>query len=275
MRTGTASACPASRHPSPEQQGLGARYYRASAQFPTPEFRSPRDYNGHGSHTGSTAAGNNNIAAVAFGADLGRISGMAPAARLAYYKVLWHNAATGNASGSSVDLVAAINDAVADGVDVINYSISGTRKVIVDAVAVAFLFAAEAGVFVAASAGNNGPAGQHGGPQRAVGDHRRGEHPHPQRHQGNHTWQQRKVRRHRTGPGVGSSPLIDSTAAGLPGAPALAVRLCFSDADNNPTNGVVPVLDPAVVAGKIVICERGVNARIDKSLAVLSPAESA
>ena len=82
---------------------------------------------------------------------------MAPAARLAVYKVLWHNAATGNASGSSVDLVAAIDDAVADGVDVINYSISGSSQFIVDAVSIAFLFAADAGVFVAASAGNNGP----------------------------------------------------------------------------------------------------------------------
>jgi subtilisin family serine protease len=248
---------------------IGARYYRASGVFPNPEFESPRDYNGHGSHTGSTAAGNNNVTAIAFGSNLGQISGMAPAARLAFYKVLWHNAAAGNASGASVDLVAAINDAVADGVDVINYSISGSSQFVVDAVELAFLFAADAGVFVAASAGNNGPAVStvaHNGPwvtTVAASTHTRSVTKEVTLGNG------AKYTGIGTGPGVGSSPLIDSTAAGLPGADATAVRLCFSDADNNPTTlPPVPVLDPAIVAGKIVICERGANARIDKSLAV-------
>ena len=53
--------------------------------------------------------------------------------------------------------MAAIDQAVADGVDVINFSISGSRTSFLDPVEVAFLFAADAGVFVAASAGNAGP----------------------------------------------------------------------------------------------------------------------
>ena len=53
--------------------------------------------------------------------------------------------------------MAAIDQAVADGVDVINYSISGTTTNFRDPVEIAFLFAADAGVFVAASAGNSGP----------------------------------------------------------------------------------------------------------------------
>ena len=61
------------------------------------------------------------------------------------------------------------------------------------------------------------------------------------------------------------APLIDSTAAGLPGANATAVALCFAAADNG---GSAPVLDPAKVAGKIVVCDRGANARVNKSLAV-------
>ena len=81
---------------------------------------------------------------------------MAPAARLAIYKVLW-NQPDGTASGSTADLVHAIDDAVADGVDVINYSISGSRTFVVDPVEMAFFNAAAAGVFVATSAGNNGP----------------------------------------------------------------------------------------------------------------------
>ena len=62
------------------------------------------------------------------------------------------------AAASTSDIVAAIDQAVADGVDVINFSISGITTNFLDPVEIAFLFAADAGVFVAASAGNSGPA---------------------------------------------------------------------------------------------------------------------
>jgi hypothetical protein len=61
---------------------------------------------------------------------------------------------------------------------------------------------------------------------------------------------------------VGPAPLIDSTAAGLPGANATQLALCYGA-----TDGAV-VLDPALVAGKIVVCDRGVTGRVNKSLAV-------
>jgi hypothetical protein len=128
---------------------LGARYYNASGLQQDYEFNSPRDYNGHGTHTASTAAGDNNVPATINGGSVGTVSGMAPAARLAIYKVLWHNAVTGSANAGTADLVAAIDDAVADGVDVINYSISGSSLYVVDPVEIAFLSAAAAGVFVA------------------------------------------------------------------------------------------------------------------------------
>ena len=51
----------------------------------------------------------------------------------------------------------AIDQAVADGVDVINYSIGGGAN-LVTADTISFLFAADAGVFSAVSAGNDGPA---------------------------------------------------------------------------------------------------------------------
>jgi hypothetical protein len=63
---------------------------------------------------------------------------------------------------------------------------------------------------------------------------------------------------------VGPAPLIDSTDAGLPAADATQVALCFSTADT----GGPPVLDPVKVAGKIVVCDRGITARVNKSLAV-------
>jgi hypothetical protein len=73
------------------------------------------------------------------------------------YKALWSNEDASQSSGFTVDLVAAIDQAVADGVDVINYSISGSQTLMNSSVAISFLYAADAGVFVASSAGNSGP----------------------------------------------------------------------------------------------------------------------
>ena len=142
--------------------------------------------------------------------------------------------------------MAAIDQAVADGVDVINFSISGSQTNFRDAVEIAFLYAADAGVFVAASAGNAGPTTStvaHPGPWLttvAAGTHNRN---------GagiGHAWQRcdifRRVGRH----ALSTAPLIDSTAAGLPGADATQVALCYGAADG------AAVLDPAKVAGKIV-----------------------
>ncbi|HET7375415.1 MAG TPA: S8 family serine peptidase, partial [Anaerolineae bacterium] len=118
------------------------------------EFMSVRDYNGHGTHTASTAGGNNGVQATGPAAVFGKISGMAPHARIAMYKALWSTQDASLASGFTSDLVAAIDQAVADGVDVINYSISGTLTNFRDPVEISFMYAAAAGVFVAESAGN-------------------------------------------------------------------------------------------------------------------------
>jgi Subtilase family len=72
------------------------------------------------------------------------------------YKVCWEGRIPAGCFNS--DSVAAINDAVADGVDVLNYSIGGTSESSpLDPVAMAFRGASNAGVFVANSAGNSGP----------------------------------------------------------------------------------------------------------------------
>ncbi len=136
---------------------IGARYYLSGfGHFGIfkDDYKSARDHDSHGSHTSSTAAGNYQVQATGAAAPLGKISGMAPRARIAAYKVCWNGEEGGCASSDSV---AAIDQAVADGVDVINFSISGTRTNFADPVEIAFLFAARAGVFVAASAGNEGP----------------------------------------------------------------------------------------------------------------------
>ncbi len=133
----------------------------AATAFSLPpwEFQSGRDADGHGSHTASTAGGNNGVPAYIDGEYQGDISGVAPRARLATYKVCWTgNPDTGTNDGcASSDSAAAIDQAVADGVDVINFSIGGSSNYFAAPDDVAFLFAADAGVFVATSNGNSGP----------------------------------------------------------------------------------------------------------------------
>src|SRR6267378_1538980 len=228
------------------------------------EFISARDYNGHGSHTSSTAGGNHGVLGTGSAAVFGPMSGMAPRARIAMYKALWSTQDASTASGFTSDLVAAIDQAVADGVDVINYSISGTTTNFLDPVQVAYLFAADAGVFVAASAGNSGPATgtvAHPGPWLttvAAGTHNRNG-------QGSVTLGNAATYNGASvATPVGPAPLIDSTAAGLPGADPTKVALCYATIDNAGTR----VLDPAKIAGKIVVCDRGVTGRVNKSLAV-------
>ena len=94
------------------------------------DYISPRDGDGHGSHTASTAAGNRVRDVVVDGTRFGTVSGMAPAAKVAAYKVCWTGSVErGVADGcTNSDSVAAIDQAVVDGVDVINYSIGGTSE---------------------------------------------------------------------------------------------------------------------------------------------------
>jgi subtilisin family serine protease len=140
---------------------IGARYFvdgfgKGSSGILPSEFLSARDSDGHGSHTAGTAVGNegvlNDINGLA-------VSGMAPRARLAVYKVCW-DAPGGDSGCASSDSAAAIDAAIADGVDVINFSIGGASTVFAGPDDVAFLIAADAGVWVATSNGNEGPGAQ-------------------------------------------------------------------------------------------------------------------
>lgn len=243
---------------------IGARYYNAgwggnsqiNKLFPF-EFISPRDWDGHGTHTASTAGGNRNVPATgALTSAFGNVNGIAPRARLAVYKACWADQPHGGGCFNS-DTVAAIDQAVADGVDVINFSISGSQTSFLDPVEVAFLFAADAGVFVATSAGNAGSdsAVAHPGPwvtTVAAGTHNRNG-------EGSVTLGNAATHAGASyANALASRPLIDSTAAGLAGANASLVEFCAP-----------AVLDPAKVAGKIVLCKRGGGiALVDKSGAV-------
>lgn len=118
----------------------------------TSEVKSPRDQDGHGTHTAATVAGSAVPGANLFGYAAGTARGMAPHARIAAYKVCW----TGGCFSS--DILAAVDRAVADGVDVLSISLGGgVSSYYRDSLSIAAFGAMEMGVFVACSAGNGGP----------------------------------------------------------------------------------------------------------------------
>ena len=97
---------------------LGARFYSDGiGALPAWEYASPRDFGGHGTHTASTAGGNFNIQPTGGAANFSPISGMAPYARLAIYKACFVITLGTSGSCNSLDTTAAIDQAVADGVD--------------------------------------------------------------------------------------------------------------------------------------------------------------
>ncbi|CAA0810950.1 Subtilase family protein [Striga hermonthica] len=118
----------------------------------TVETLSVIDEEGHGTHTASTAAGAVVPNVSFFGYASGTASGMAPYARLAAYKVCGKNGC------SSTDILAGIEGAIQDGVDVLSMSLGGPPTVYYeDPIALGTFAAMEKGIFVSCSAGNSGP----------------------------------------------------------------------------------------------------------------------
>lgn len=246
---------------------VSARYFGdawlASNTPGTDEYVSPRDGDEHGTHTASTAAGNTGVEAKIGSRSYGKISGVAPAAKVAVYKALWTAENEEDDGGFTSDLVAAIDQAVEDGVDVINYSVgSSSESELVDPVQIAFLQAASAGIFVAASAGNSGPGAstldntspwvttvaassikpRYGTVALGTGSD--------------------KSQRY---PGVTNT--VDATVGPAPFVTSVAVKAA-SASDADAAQCQEGSLDPAKAAGKVVECDRGGNARVGKSAEV-------
>lgn len=242
---------------------ISARYFAEDFLTYVPEDQrapeeliSPVDVGSHGTHTATTAVGNYGVDQVVAGRDFGTGSGVAPAAKLAVYKICWEDTDPDTGGCYTSASVAAIEQAIVDGVDVLNYSISGNNNSFVDPVAIAFKNAAAAGVFVAASAGNSGPtvstvahaspwlttvaastftAGLYGTVEMEDGTKYRGISIAAQ--------------------DVEQTEVVLAQDAGLPGA--VSPNLCLPG-----------TLDPAAATGKIVVCDRGQNARAEKSVVV-------
>ncbi len=234
-----------------------------------------RDNGTHGAHTASTAAGNPVQFSLANGEPV-QISGVAPNANIVSYRVCYagdpNDFDDDACQGSAI--LDAIDQAVADGVDVINYSIGGgPSDPWISSDSLAFLNAVQAGIFVVTSAGNDGPeSGSVGRPANAPWITAVGNATHNRRfatvlnaNQGGAT----------TPPGqiVGTSLTEDA----LPQVPIVHARdfgnaLCGSGAAasavpscNSNTSASNPFA-PGTFNGEIVVCDRGTYGRIEKGL---------
>lgn len=243
---------------------VGGQYFSTGAAATGFDFQydylSPRDGAGHGSHTASTAAGNFAVDAAVGGVDLGTVSGVAPAAKVAAYKACYEGPdplVTTDDICALSDLIAAIDQSVADGVDVINYSIGGGAATTVLAPDdIAFLNAAAAGVFVAVSAGNDGPDAvttDHASPwYTSVAASTIP------------TWEGTVVF-----DGFAQSGASVSVPFGenITGPSVYAADAALADTVD-PRLCLPGTLDPAKITGHIVVCDRGGNARAEKSQVV-------
>ncbi|GJN33882.1 hypothetical protein PR202_gb22510 [Eleusine coracana subsp. coracana] len=214
---------------------------------------SPRDRDGHGTHTASTAAGAVVSDASLLGYASGTARGMAPGARVAAYKVCWRQGCF------SSDILAGMDQAIDDGVDVLSLSLGGgAASLSRDPIAIGALAATRRGIVVACSAGNSGPApytlvnaapwiitvgaGTLDRTFPAYAELGNGE-----SHAGMSLY---------AGDGLGDDkyPLVYNR--GLR-AGSNATKLCMTG-----------TLDPAGVKGKVVLCDRGGNSRVEKGQVV-------
>ncbi|KAK6162432.1 hypothetical protein DH2020_002273 [Rehmannia glutinosa] len=208
----------------------------------TLDYRSPRDSQGHGTHTASTAGGGNVVKGASFlGLAKGSAAGMRYTARIAAYKACYQLGC------ASSDILAAMEQAVKDGVDVLSLSLGGSSKPFYnDNTAIAAFGAIRNGVIVSFSAGNSGPS------KSTVTNVA--------------PWMMT----------VGAS----YTDRGFPTKVELGDGKIFSGASlfsGKPTKNLPLVyftgvakfctsgsLSPKLVKGKIVICDRGINSRVAK-----------
>ncbi|KAK4797438.1 hypothetical protein SAY86_029764 [Trapa natans] len=140
---------------------IGARYfnkgYAAAVGTLNATFYSPRDNEGHGSHTLSTAGGNFVPGASVLGYGNGTAKGGSPRARVAAYKVCWPPSA-GNECFDA-DILAAFDAAIHDGVDLLSVSLGGDpTPYFNDSIAIGSFHAIKHGIVVVCSAGNSGPS---------------------------------------------------------------------------------------------------------------------
>ncbi|GAV65941.1 Peptidase_S8 domain-containing protein/PA domain-containing protein/Inhibitor_I9 domain-containing protein [Cephalotus follicularis] len=237
---------------------IGARFFSQGYEAvfgpidETKESKSPRDDDGHGTHTSTTAAGSAVPKASLFGYAEGTARGMAAQARVAAYKVCWLGGCF------SSDILKAMDMAVVDGVDVISMSIGGgLSEYYRDTVAIGAFTATAHGILVSCSAGNGGPSmGSLSNVAPWITTVGAG------------TLDRDFPTFITLGNGKNYSGV--SLYSGKPLSDTL-LPLVYAAKVSNSTMGSFCMsgsLDPAAVAGKIVVCDRGANSRVQKGLVV-------
>jgi subtilisin family serine protease len=211
---------------------------------------SARDSDGHGTHTSSTAAGDAKRPADIFDVPRGKTSGMAPGARLIMLRVCLLNGCFES------DSTAAVDQAIADGVDVLNFSISGGSNAYSDPVELAFLDFYAAGGLANASAGNDGPGAgtaNHAGPwTNTVGAS--------------------TSNRHFTSTLVvtaDNGDVFEAEGATITDGIAATDLIRAEDVAGYGDALCQTPLPAGSVTGMVVACERGIIARVDKGFNVL------
>ena len=225
----------------------------------------PEDTNGHGSHTASTSAGNV-LDAEMFAPTLTlerRISGVARHASLITYKACVTNCPI-------TAILASINQATLDGVDVINYSIGGSSSdPWSDLDAVAFRNATAAGIFVSTSAGNAGPgAATMGSPADAPWVMAVGASTHNRDFpnslvdmSGGGSAAPGDIRGKGVTTGYGPAPIVYAGDFGS--------ALCGEGPASPTGEAAINPFPPGTFEGEIVVCDRGTYGRVEKGQNVM------
>ncbi|MCH95370.1 subtilisin-like protease [Trifolium medium] len=213
---------------------------------------SPRDRDGHGTHTATTAAGSAVANATLLGYATGTARGMAPQARIAVYKVCWTDGCFAS------DILAGIDQAIQDGVDVLSLSLGGSSSTpyYFDTVAIGAFAAVERGIFVSCSAGNTGPRSgslSNVAPWLMT--------------VGAGTLDRDFPAYAMLGNGKRFSGVSLYSGEGMGNEPVGLVY--FNERFNSSSSICMPgSLDPQIVRGKVVVCDRGVNSRVEKGTVV-------
>jgi minor extracellular serine protease Vpr len=228
-------------------EGFGPDRIRSS------ESLSALDVVGHGTQVASVAAGNSDVSVLMNGRTMTSFSGVAPQAKVAPYKACWAAPDPADDGCSTADLVSAIDQATADGVDVLNVAVAGPTTT--DTVERALLGAAEADIVVVGAAGNGRSAfAAHASPWvttvgAARGNTLRGR----VSVVGGPAFTGASRSRRQLGPVA----LVLGADVAADGAPTEDARRCLPGS-----------LDARQVAGRAVACLRGGIGRVDKSEAV-------
>ncbi|KAJ9169895.1 hypothetical protein P3X46_018042 [Hevea brasiliensis] len=239
---------------------IGARYFNkgyASAVGPlNSTFETPRDKDGHGTHTLSTAGGNFVAGANVFGLGNGTAKGGSPKARVAAYKVCYPP--VGGNECFDADILAGFDTAISDGVDVLSVSLGAVpTPFFSDSVSIGSFHAVKHGIVVICSAGNSGPdeatVSNLAPWQITVGA----------------STQDREFPSYVT---LGNNIIYKGESLSAMALPKNKFFPIISAADARTANASVEdallceagTLDPKKAKGKILVCLRGVNARVDK-----------